>query len=587
MLNAEQKAAVETESSRALVLAGAGSGKTRVLIERIVYLIEEKHVAPSEILAFTFTRQAANEMRERLQERIGPKANGVYLSTMHGIALSMLQRFPEYVGLRQNFTVYSDFEFDVLLRDVAADLGILRKGKTWKPAKKTIMAMFNRFDQTGEAPGADTDTILHDLFTTFHRRCLENNSVTYSGLIHGLDRLVDEGIINQFTHWRHVLVDEAQDIDTLQWSIVETLTESRALFAVADPSQAIYSFRGAIPEHIIDHEGTFDVFRLENNYRCHPEIVDAANRLIEHNQKRLRLTMQAMVEDTGGQAVKYKSGMDSELLAGFIKENSANNGGCAVLARNHILLQTLEAQLQEQGVPCVRVGKQSEITRTEAFRRMIAPLKLMRNPRDNFSFLLCKDVLLGERSFAEVRTEAARQGVAHYEAAPETPAVDTFRAFSDTDCMGDVWPEVVDMFIQYGQACDETAEFVQKRVDRNPFATVGAFLDWLALYEVQDEKNALESESGVQLMTIHAAKGLEFDDVVLAGWNEGILPSKQAGKTEDGIEEERRLAYVALTRAKKQLYITSRPTRTEKEYEGGRKVVYENPVSRFVEEVVR
>ena len=594
MLDPDQLAAVTTKAGRALVLAGAGSGKTRVLTERIAYLIEECKASPSEIVAVTFTRKAAAEMRERLLKRIGNKAYGVTMGTMHALALVQLRRFGELLGLRpDNITVYSEWEEDFLLRQVATEMGAL-KGKTWKISKRAVDATFSMYYSTGIGP-SELDKGAFDLFRAFMARCRENNALTYGGLLTGFMLLLPQVV--QYLGWRHVLVDEVQDLDRLQWGLIEFMAchLPATLFAVGDTSQAIYQWRGAAPEYLLESADTFQILRLERNYRSGGRIVEAANRLIEHNQMRLPVTMQACRQDVKG-FVCPCGDMDSARIA---KEAQAATTlmpakDIAVLARKHVLLQKVAENLDALGVPYLYVGQKAALTNSEEFRRFHAFLKLLVNPFDNFAFLLIKDKLeLSDRDYAAIRAMAIQHDRSHFQEWKMTFGAEEWTFFDawkeDDEALGAAimlgsrsWGIPVtneSPLVEFIHGWHQTAAQGQR--------TVAAYLEWLSTYDVQDEIPAADPNGpgAVTLATIHGSKGLEWPYVILAGCNEGILPSKRAVDAGD-IEEERRLAYVAITRARDCMTLAVRPERSEKVGQDGRARVYESPVSRFVGEAM-
>lgn len=576
-LDPQQLAAVTTKSSRALVVAGAGSGKTRVLTERIAHLIEQEHASPYEILCWTFTRKAAGEMRERLVNRIGVQAHQITMGTMHAVALQMVRRFGELAGYKPaSLTVYGAWEEDFLLKEVAREIGFLKK--SWKVPKKDVDRAFSDYYERGIEPGADDPCRL--LFTHFLTRCGENNALTYGGLLIVLKRLIPA--ITTYLRIRHILVDEVQDIDPLQWSIINDTCSafSATLFVVGDVDQSIYSFRGAVPEYLVAHQREFDVFHLETNYRSYTEIVEASNRLIRHNAQRIDKTMRAARASGGPSRVIVEKGLDSAALSDLLTQHIGES--IVVLARVHALLKKLSNELTDRGVPHTYVGRKSALTNSEEFRRYHAFLTLFANPYDNFSFLLVKDLMgLDATDYAMVRVKAVtfKYGMSHFQAwkAVHRDAWEEF--FRDTDrdppaillrleeLLGDQFP------LYY-----EAQRFAMEWFAANPGSTVKDYLDWLATYDLQDELSDQQDE-GLVLSTIHGAKGLEWPTVIVAGCNEGILPSKQAIAA-DEIEEERRLMYVAMTRARDHLVIAVRPECTEKE---GR--VYKSPASRFVVEL--
>ena len=575
-IDLQQQAAATTESKRALVLAAAGSGKTRTLIERIAYLVETQQVSPYEIMSFSFTRKAASEIQSRLVERIGNKAYHCQLGTMHSIGLQMIQRFGDVIGLKtKQITVYSDFESEYLLKDVAMTLG-LHTGKGWKKIKKgDIDEVFELYYSTGTEP--DELNPVHDLFRSFFARCRENNSMCYGTLLTGLKELIPT--MAQYLNIKHILVDEIQDQSILDWQIIREMESAfgAALFVVGDLDQAIFSFRGSRPEYLLEHQHEFDIYRLENNYRSRASIVEAANRLIQHNVDRLPMTMVATIPDEPETAhVVVKGSMDSEVIRDYLGKFSSDYHP-TILARNHSLLIKLSQLLEEAHIEHRYIGKETKMTNSEEFRRFHAFLKLIVNPYDNFAFLLIKDIIgLSAQDYAEIRQCAAENGYSHfcvYRASMESSGDNWYR---DDELLIDIADRLPFAF-PWPFDVRSIMDFISKYAEdkRNP--TVQGYLDWLATIDIQDEVK--EDYEGLTLMTIHAAKGLEWGTVIVAGCNEEILPSKQAIR-EGNIEEERRLAYVACTRARDTLVMTVRPEVTEL---NGR--VYENPVSRFIGEM--
>ncbi len=599
-LDPDQLAAVTTDAPRALVLAGAGSGKTRVLTERIAYLIEECHASPSEIVAVTFTRKAAAEMRERLVKRIGNKAYGVTMGTMHALALVQLRRFGELLGLRpDNITVYSEWEESFLLREVAQEVGYFRGGK-WKIPKREIDAAFGAYYASGAEP--DESFAVYDLFRAFMARCRENNALTYGGLLTSFMLLLPQVV--QYLGWRHVLVDEVQDLDRLQWGLLESMAAGlpATLFACGDIDQSLYSWRGAAPEYLVENADTFKVLRLERNYRSGRGIVEAANRLIGHNMARLPKTMKACRE---GYGLVVAQGMDSKAIANDVEAAIPATGltyGLAVLARKHVLLQKVAEELDALGVPYLYVGRQAALTNTEEFRRFHAFLKLIVNPYDNFAFLLIREALgVTDDEYAALRGRAILEDRSHFqawldskqrEAVAEGGIASFYRYWAEDDLVDDACRVVffnLHPEADAGEAESPLFDFVDAYCAGRPAheRTVSAYLEWLSTYDVQDEIPAADPDGPgvVTLATIHGAKGLEWPYVILAGCNEGILPSKRAVDAGD-IEEERRLAYVAITRARDCLTLAVRPERSEKPGRDGKVHVYESPVSRFVGEAM-
>ena len=575
-LDTQQQTAIKTTSPRALVLAGAGSGKTRVLIERIAWLIETQKVSPTEIMAFSFTRKASGEIRDRLKERIGGKANGVQMGTMHGLALEFIHRFGEAIGLRPaNVTVYGDWESGYLLADVAQEM------TAKKPALKATKDALERYYQTGEEPKKDDPG--RDLFTVFLARCRENNALTYGALLVGLRLLVPT--LAKYLHVRHILVDEIQDIDPLQWAIINEMAFAfkANLFVVGDIDQSIYEFRGAVPKYLVDHAEEFDIYRLEANYRSVPSIVEAANRLIEHNQDRITKTMRATREIGGALAVlgavsseqifAISKGIKEIDGVRYVPESIEVGGPVAILARKHSLLGKIDRLMEEAGIPHTYIGKTTALTNSEPFRRFHAFLKLAVNPFDNFSFLLIRDIIgLSREEYGRVRLDAADKGRSHFQVFLGNTDFLKFQVYFDNTLSG--FAEYVNS--AYPDLSPESLAFIQKWTSEHS-DDIASYLDWLATFDVQDEiKCEIE---GITLSTIHAAKGLEWPVVIVAGCNEGIIPARP--NDPDEIEGERRLMYVAMTRAMDQLMLTVRPT--ESIDAAGR--VHKSPESRFIMEL--
>jgi superfamily I DNA/RNA helicase len=579
-LDQQQQAATTTTSPRALVLAGAGSGKTRVLIERIAWLIETQKVSPTEVLAFSFTRKASGEIRDRLKERIGGKAYGVQMGTMHGLALEFIHRFGEVIGLRPaSVTIYGDWESGYLLADVAQEMSAK------KPTIKAAREALERYYQTGEEPKEEDPG--HDLFKVFLARCRENNALTYGALLVGLRLLVPT--LARYLNVRHILVDEIQDIDPLQWAIINEMVFAfkANLFVVGDIDQSIYEFRGAVPKYLVDHAEEFDIYRLEANYRSVPSIVEAANRLIEHNQDRITKTMRATREAPAlaPESVQVENNIQSEGIVTRANSWHCKETPVAILARKHSLLGKIDRLMEEAGIPHTYIGKTTTLTNSEPFRRFHAFLKLAVNSFDNFSFLLIRDIIdLSQEEYGRIRLSAAQTGRSHFQVLIERYSLVSTEDLNITHLentpliTGGSLSQCAEWLNEHHpDLSPESMVFIQKYVADHP-DDIASYLDWLATFDVQDEIKGEEAE-GITLCTVHASKGLEWPVVIIAGCNEGIIPARPNDL--DETEGERRLFYVAMTRAMDQLILTIRPT--ESTDAAGR--VHKSPESRFITEL--
>lgn len=582
ILDAEQTNAVRTDSRQVLVSAGPGGGKTRTIIERAAYLIEHRQVSPSELLLVTFSRKAAGEMRSRMVERLGSAAaNKMEIGTFHATALKLLKRFGEFVGLNgKNLTVYGEFESNFLLKECAIDLGVYKK--SWNPLKKDIDKIFSEYYETGKEPNSDNPGT--PLFKEFIMRCKENRSLTYGGLLTGLKLLLP--FIYQYLPWRHVIIDEGHDTDLLQIELMRMIQKGceASLFIVLDVDQTLYGWRGACPEYWLEHQEEFELHLLTTNYRSCPEIVGAANRLIEHNTARIPRTMRATREDRG--RIDCPRGMDTEMVVRLLSDLvHSQREGSAVLSRNHFLLKKLASKLDDINFPYTYVGRTAELVDSELFRRFHAFLKLLVNPFDNMSFLLIRDILgLSLKEYNEIRLRATQESKSHfqswYDMVPPSPE-DLKRQFFDCSI---IFPFPLDAAkdIQNIFTFDvtEIVNFVDAWAKSDPIAPLSDYLYWLATFDIQDEVK--EDDDRLKLLTGHAAKGLEFGLVIIIGANEGIIPSKQAIEAGDNeIQAERRLFYTMMTRAKDALILAVRHER--KEGENGK--VYLNPISRFMREI--
>ena len=567
-LNQEQRAAVLAREKEVLVLAGAGSGKTRTLVERVAHLIE--HGASGyEIVCTTFTRAAAGEMRARLEARIGREAHKVTISTFHGLGLGLLKKYGHHIGLRYgNLTVYTPLETDTLLQHCGEQLGLYAKGK-WKHGKRAMEQMFAYIEQgSGEREDVENSPYF-PLLLTFSTACRQNNAMPYYGLIHGLIKLAEDGKVCEFTNWKYFLVDEVQDMDTAQWRALSGMLEHRTdseLYAVGDLSQSIYGFRGAVPEHLqaLIDENKLAVYELRSNYRSAPAIVGAANNLISHNTGHRVITMRAMREPTP-HALARLMDADSAALAGHIARHDWQYPP-VVLCRNNRMLDKLSQELTAHDVPHKRIGKQSTALHSPLFVKANAALKCIVNPFDETAFLMAhKGLGVDAGGYAKIRIQAAEEGKSGFEVYREGLDVDSLTIMPTEDSP---MKEALEWFASGGgyqfDPLDgygpEYCAWLEAYAAQHPTDTITEYLDWLALADVQDEMPAKDEEPGILLMTCHASKGLEFPCVILAGCNEGVMPSKQAAKAgEAGIEDERRLMYVAVTRAMHSLILAVRP----------------------------
>ena len=564
-LDLQQLEAVRSPHQDTMVIASAGSGKTRCLTGRVAYLVEEMRVSPTELLCLTFTRRASGEMVSRLEKQIGRRAHKLNIGTIHAMALKYIRMWGDKLGLRPSqVTVYSQWEAEFLLKDTA----LLVKA----PAK--YLATMEQFYQTGAEPAIGHPH--RRLFDVYMARLRQNNALDYGMLLLGMKIILPEICSRPLSH---VLVDEAQDLDELQWSLtlgIQALRPETGLFVVGDDWQCIYKFRGARPDLMIEHQKDFHVYRLETNYRSVPQIVEPSARLIKHNVNRTEKEMIPHRKDKGKTMVVMES--DSKKTAAMLQGMLHTQPNIAVLSRVHVLLQKLSSELDELGVKHNYCGRRAKAMQGEDFRRVHAIFKLVFNPFDNFSFALARDILgVPDSTYLDVLRATSENGSTH---------LDNWLKSGSADA------EWIDIFggksLDLTMLCDRIY-FKLENFRAMPVAiarqfadggkTLKQYLDWVATYDLQEE--VVSDYEGLQLMTVHQAKGLEFPCVVLVGWNEGFLPSKQAVNAGE-VEDERCVAFVGMTRAQDQLFICVRPEVTES---NGK--VYQNPVSRFIGEITQ
>lgn len=575
-LNPEQQTAVLADEKRVLVLAGAGSGKTRTLVERVSHLMENG-ASGHEIVCTTFTRAAAGEMRARLEASIGREARKVTVSTFHGLGLGLLKRYGHHIGLRYGaLTVYTPLETDILLCHCGEMLGLYANGK-WKHGKRELDAFMSAVER-GEDEEKLKDSPFAPLRMAFEAACTQNNAMPYYGLIHGLVALAEADVVRQYTSWKYFLVDEVQDMDRLQWEALRLMLKSEGskLFAVGDLSQSIYSFRGAVPDHLqsLIDAGRLTVYELRNNYRSVPEIVRAANSLIRNNKSHRSIEMRAALSDSPN-AITCERNMDSAALADELSKECWNDDrpDMAVLCRNNRMLDKLSEELTARGTEHLRIGRRTSSLHSPLFVKANAMLKCIVNPHDETAFLLAhKGLGVSAQEYAQARMRGAAEGKSGFMAYREGLNIDSCSTIPTDDA---TVAQACIFFLEGRYRFDpedgdatEYTDWLAAYVKEHPLDTIADYLDWIALADVQDELPAQDSRPGLVLMTCHAAKGLEFPWVVIAGCNEGVIPGKQALAAEKkgdaaAIEDERRLMYVAATRAMDRLILAVRPEKED------------------------
>ncbi|MCP4643556.1 MAG: UvrD-helicase domain-containing protein [bacterium] len=597
-LNPAQEQAVTQGDGYALVLAGAGSGKTRVIVERMAWLVGEQGVNPRSLLALTFTNRAANEMRERVAERLGVAKLGAWVGTFHSFAAYVLRRHIDRLGVRRDFTIFDATDQLALVKRIMKDLPA-QGGNKLLP--RNVLSWMSQFKQKLEAPGPQDDRYLCSVWREYHAALKRASGLDFDDLLVYLARLLgeDETARDIYqTRFRFVLVDEYQDTNRAQYVIAKRLSGGHGnLFVVGDEDQSIYSWRGAVIRNILDFEKDYPdakVFRLEQNYRSTAAILRASNALVSRNSRRLGKRL--WTEQKGGDQVRlFRAGTgddEARFVVNDIKERKLPPEQVAVLFRTNSQSRLMEEALRREGMPYVVVGGMQFYARKE-IKDLLAYLRLLVNPADDVSLLRVVNVPtrgIGTTSvermiqYARERDSSLFQVLRDVEHDQTLPlrarnAVGEFVRIVDDltheSRGGKVQKCVVSLlertgYREYIQRSDEkdfrarievVEEFVSAcaEYDARGGGSLGQFLEELALASDVDRWDA--SKPSVTLMTCHAAKGLEFDNVFLIGLEDGLLPHATALDSEEELEEERRLCYVAMTRARKRLVLTHADTR--------------------------
>nr|WP_302474302.1 UvrD-helicase domain-containing protein [Roseococcus sp. MDT2-1-1] len=595
-LNPEQRAAVETLDGPLLVLAGAGTGKTRVLTTRFAHLLMTGRAQPHQVLAVTFTNKAAREMRERVGAILQRPVEGLWLGTFHALAARMLRRHAELVGLRPDFTILDTDDQTRLLKQVMDAAGV--DLKRWPPAG--LMGVIQRWKDRGLAPGkipvAESSDYANNraeaLYASYQARLAALNACDFGDLLlHVTEILRNHPEVLERYHrlFRYILVDEYQDTNLVQYMWLRLLAQGhRNICCVGDDDQSIYSWRGAEIENILRFEKDFPgavIVRLESNYRSTRPILAAASHLISRNQGRLGKTLRAGRRDADGEQVCIVSLWDSEEEARSVGERieQAQRKGTslseiAILVRAGFQTRSFEERLITLGIP-YRVFGGAKFYERQEIRDAIAYFRATVSASDDLAFERIVNVPkrgLGDTALTSLHVAAREQGVplriaaermveggalrpkpraalrellegmARWREAMEREGhVVVAARLLEESGYTEMWKN--DRSAEAPGRLDNLKELLRAMAD---FPDMAAFLEHIALVMENDDK--AEGEK-VSLMTLHAAKGLEFDMVFLPGWEEGLFPS-QRSLDEGGaksLEEERRLAYVGITRARK------------------------------------
>ncbi len=609
-LNKEQQQAVQHTEGPLLILAGAGSGKTKVLTVRIAHLLAQG-VNPYEILAITFTNKAAKEMKSRVEGLVGDVANRIWLSTFHSFCAKFLRfELDNFLGYNSNFTIYDTSDSQAVIK---AALKALNLDDKYYPVGAMIAAISDAknkllFASDFRKQARDFyQQKVADVYEYYERELRKNNALDFDDLLLVAVKLLqsNEAVLDKYSkRFRYVMIDEYQDTNHAQYLLAKLLASHwKNIAVVGDADQSIYAWRGADIQNILDFEKDYPnctSIKLEQNYRSTKIILDAANAVIENNEGRPKKNL--WTDKTEGAKIQHFTAQSEHEEAAFIGDTIAKKhdihgvpyGDMAILYRTNAQSRVLEEALIKRALPYTMVGGTKFYDRKE-IKDVLAYLRVLYNPFDDLSLLRIINVpkrSIGATTVSKLQDYARANGTSLFMTLTQLHLVDTIKgktkekleefgiliftlvAEMEDKTVLDILEAILDRTGYLAQLEESTDPQDQARAenigellsvakdfqDTNPTGTVEDFLEQVAL--VNDVDSFEQEESKVTLMTLHAAKGLEFPIVFLGGLEEGLFPHSRTLMNPEEIEEERRLAYVGITRAEKELYISNATTRT-------------------------
>lgn len=625
-LNDKQYEAVINTDGPCLVIAGAGSGKTKVLTHKIAYLMQEKDIKPWNILAITFTNKAANEMKERVESLVGDEAKDMWIGTFHSICVKILRRFIDRIGFDHSFVIFDTSDQRTLIKECLKDLKIDDKMFTDRIVQFEISNAKNDMKEPEEyeamVKGDYRREKIASVYNLYQRRLKENNAIDFDDIINYAIKIFRENddVLDYYTNkFNYILVDEYQDTNKSQFTLIRLLAKAHGnITVVGDNDQGIYSFRGADISNILNFEKDFKgtkIIKLEQNYRCTQNILNAANSVIKNNEVKYKKKL--WTENEEGALPTFHVSDDEydegryivEEINHLRREEYYKYSDFAILYRMNSQSRAIEEILRREDIPYKIVGGLKFYERKE-IKDIIAYLRLINNPSDN---LALKRIInepkrgIGKTSLDKIQAISEQTGIPMYQIIKEADQYGLSRVYSNAQGFIEVIEDLISKKDEYTitelikhtlketgytkALEDENSIEAENRIENlEEFLTVAVqfeeeeadndlstFLEGITLSSDIDGMD--DEEESVTLMTLHSAKGLEFPVVFLVGMEEGIFPGyKSIGEPKE-LEEERRLCYVGITRAKNNLYLTCSRQRT---MFGSTSC---NPVSRFVKEI--
>ena len=591
-LNDKQLEAVKCPSGPLLVLAGAGSGKTKVLTTKVAYLVEELGIDPYNILAITFTNKAAKEMKERVVGMLGPKAYQIQISTFHSLGLLLIRENYELLGYDKNFTILDSDDTLTVIKKILKDMNLDPKLYNPRSIRNKISSAKNELMDSkyySRFVNSEYEEIVLSVFEKYETRRRKNNSLDFDDLLLLPIKLFKENeeVLKKYQErFRYILVDEYQDTNEAQYRLIKMLGAFyKNICVVGDLDQSIYGFRGANYRNILNFEKDYPeatVIPLEENYRSTGNILNVANDIIKHNKNRKEKNL--WTKNGIGPKIRYHRSYDEKDEAHFVMgeikkliSKGISKENIAVLYRTNAQSRNMEEELLRENIPYKVVGSFYFYNRKE-IKDLISYLKLIYNPNDDVSLLRVINVpkrQIGPKTIENLSMKAINNGTSIYEAIDSGKELGFKKIIEDIKKESEnlTLTELVDLVLDFSgmrkellntktieaeirlENLEEFKSITKNFEESNGVISLEEFLLEISL--VSDIEEHRNNNDVITLMTIHSAKGLEFDYVFLIGLEEGIFPHINSFDSPDDLEEERRLCYVAVTRAKKSLTLVN------------------------------
>jgi len=613
-LNNKQQEAVRTTEGPLLVIAGAGSGKTKVLTTRIAYLIEELGILPNNILAITFTNKAAKEMKERVYNLLGSVAYQIQISTFHSFGLIIVKDNYELLGYKKEFTILDSDDSLLIVKKILKDFNLDPKVYNPKAFRNRISSAKNEMmspDELSRFNACDYDEKVVEVYKKYQEKLTCNNSLDFDDLLLKPIELFNQypNVLEEYQErFKYILIDEYQDTNEVQYTLTKLLSKkSKNICVVGDESQSIYAFRGSNYRNILNFEKDYPnskIILLEQNYRSTKTILNAANDVIKNNKQRKDKNL--WTDNEVGEKVIYHKALDERAESTFVTneinkliKNSVDLNDIVVLYRTNAQSRNIEEAMLKENIPYKVIGSFYFYNRKE-IKDLIAYLKLIYNNDDDVSLMRVINTPkrgIGPKTLEQLALKASINGNSLYETIDGGKELKFKELISNLKEASESLSltELVDLVINESgmraelesessleaearlENLEEFKSITKNFEEKNGIISLSDFLEEISL--VADIEEHKDRDDVVTLMTIHSAKGLEFKYVFVIGMEEGIFPHSRSLNSDDELEEERRLCYVAITRAEKKLWLVS----------AKRRVLYGldsmNPTSRFIREI--